>query len=249
MKYFNPILSVVFILAVAFAPIIAQEEEEATGQEEAITEEEAVQEETAVEEEAVVEEAAAEAVEEAVEEEVEIAAEEEAIEEIAEAEEALEAEVAKPGFVISAALGGALISGDYLASGPIGFGVILQTPLAIPLGPITFNLGLVIATGSGEWGGDKDASVLEIWPSVSFQANDIVPLPVPLTLYGGAGIFGEGIGLAAGAGILVNALIPQKLPVIITVGANGNLLTDIDGASTTTFYLRGYVTVGYPLPM
>ena len=220
MKYFNPILSVVFILAVAFPPIMAQEEEEVTGQEEAITEEE-----------------------------VEMADEEEAVEEMAMEEEALEAEVAKPGFVISAALGGALISGEYLTSGPIGIGVVLQTPIAIPLGPITFNLGLVIASGSGEWGGDKDASVLEIWPSVSFQANDIVPLPVPLTLYGGAGIFGEGIGLAAGAGILVNALIPQKLPVIITVGANLNVLTAIDGGENATYYLRGYVTVGYPLPM
>jgi len=83
MKYFNPILSVMFILAVAFAPIIAQEEEEATDQEGTITEEEAVQEEAAVEEEAVQEEAAVE--EEAVQEEA--AVEEEAVQEEAAVEE------------------------------------------------------------------------------------------------------------------------------------------------------------------
>lgn len=210
MKYFNPILSVVFIFAVASTPIIAQEEEEATGQEEAITEEEAVQEEAAVEEEAV---------EEAIEEEVEMAVEEEAVEEIAVAEEAGGAASQLGGFTVGLNFGIPIFAGDFLdgVSGT-NIGILVGSPYGLPLGPLSLGVGAEILIFNFP---DANYDGIAILGTANIGLNDMLPpnFPAIVALQVGGGFFGEGLGITLGAS--VDIPIPN-LPVGIKIYGRGN---------------------------
>jgi len=183
--------------------------------------------EEAVEEEAVVEEAAVE---------------EEAVWGDDAAAEVAPAETAKAtgsGMTISAGYGMGLSSGEYITSGPQGFGLVVGLPVSLPIGPLDVSVSAAIIMNTMDAGPETDASVSQIMVFGMAAVPDM-----PFALMGGAGMAGSGLVMAGGLGVPVNAFAPD-LPVDVMVGVNANILTAIDdNIDGNTGYVSGFLMVG-----
>ena len=182
-----------------------------------------------------------EATEEAVVEEA--AVEEEAVwGDEAAAEEVAPAEAAKApgsGMTVSLGVGMGLAAGEYITSGPTGFGLVVGLPFSMPIGPLDVSVSAAVLMNTMDAGMEVDASVSQI------MVFGMAAVPgMPFALMGGAGMAGSGLAIAGGLGVPVNAFVPD-LPVQVMVGVNANIYTalddDIDG---NTGGIVGFLTVG-----
>ena len=180
-------------------------------------------------------------VEEAVVEEA--AVEEEAVwGDDAAAEEVAPAETAKApgsGMTVSLGVGMGLAAGEYISSGPTGFGLVVGLPFSMPIGPLDVSVSAAVLMNTMDAGAEVDASVSQI------MVFGMAAVPgMPFALMGGGGIAGEGLVLAGGLGVPVNAFVPD-LPVNVMVGVNANILTALDDKiEGNTGYVSGFVMVG-----
>jgi len=210
MKRFRYIVfSLLFVVLAVIPPVFAQEE--------AAAEEEAVVEEAAVEEEAVWGDEAA-------------------------AEEVAPAEAAKApgsGMTVSLGVGMGLAAGEYITSGPTGFGLVVGLPFSLPIGPLDVSVSAAVLMNTMDAGMEVDASVSQI------MVFGMAAVPgMPFALSGGVGIAGSGLALAGGLGVPVNAFVPD-LPVNVMVGVNANILTALDDdIEGNTGYVAGFLMVG-----
>ena len=203
------VFSLLFVILAVMPPVFAQEEE--------AVEEEAVVEEAAVEEEAVWGDEAA-------------------------AEEVAPAETAKApgsGMTVSLGVGMGLAAGEYISSGPTGFGLVVGLPFSMPIGPLDVSVSAAVLMNTMDAGTEVDASVSQI------MVFGMAAVPgMPFALMGGGGIAGKGLVLAGGLGVPVNAFVPD-LPVNVMVGVNANILTALDeNIEGNTGYVSGFVMVG-----
>ena len=203
------VFSLLFVILAVMPPVFAQEEE--------AVEEEAVVEEAAVEEEAVWGDEAA-------------------------AEEVAPAETAKApgsGMTVSLGVGMGLAAGEYISSGPTGFGLVVGLPFSMPIGPLDVSVSAAVLMNTMDAGAEVDASVSQI------MVFGMAAVPgMPFALMGGGGIAGSGLVLAGGLGVPVNAFVPD-LPVNVMVGVNANILTKLDdNIEGQTGYVSGFVMVG-----
>ena len=182
-----------------------------------------------------------EATEEAVVEEA--AVEEEAVwGDEAAAEEVAPAETAKApgsGMTVSLGVGMGLAAGEYISSGPTGFGLVVGLPFSMPIGPLHVSVSAAVLMNTMDAGSEVDASVSQI------MVFGMAAGPgMPFALMGGGGIAGSGLVLAGGLGVPVNAFVPD-LPVNVMVGVNANILTALDeNIEGNTGYVSGFVMVG-----
>ena len=212
MKRFRYVVfSLLFVILAVMPPVFAQEEatEEAT--------EEAVVEEAAVEEEAVWGDEAA-------------------------AEEVAPAETAKApgsGMTVSLGVGMGLAAGEYISSGPTGFGLVVGLPFSMPIGPLDVSVSAAVLMNTMDAGAEADASVSQI------MVFGMAAVPgMPFALMGGGGLAGSGLAIAGGLGVPVNAFVPD-LPVNVMVGVNANILTALDDTiDGNTGYVAGFLMVG-----
>jgi len=205
--------SLLFVLLAVMPPVFAQEE--ATEAEAPV--EEAVVEEAAVEEEAVWGDEAA-------------------------AEEVAPAETAKApgsGMTVSLGVGMGLAAGEYISSGPTGFGLVVGLPFSMPIGPLDVSVSAAIIMNTMDAGSETGASVTQI------MVFGMAAVPgMPFALMGGAGMAGSGLAIAGGLAVPVNAFVPD-LPVQVMVGVNANIYTALDdNIEGNTGALAGFVTVG-----
>ena len=155
------------------------------------------------------------------------------------------AEFPAPGWAINVGGGVSLASGEYVTTDPSGIGVVVGTPYVMPLGPLDINFSVSMLMNSGmQVGGGTDVDLTQI----SANAGAFIPgLPVQAWL--GIGTGGSGMGMQLGAGVPVNAFMPD-LPVIVTVGGMANILTKVnDDAPGNTGVAMGFLMVGMPLPI
>ncbi len=182
-----------------------------------------------------------EATEEAVVEEA--AVEEEAVwGDEAAAEEVAPAEAAKApgsGMTVSLGVGMGLAAGEYITSGPTGFGLVVGLPFSMPIGPLDVSVSAAVLMNTMDAGMEVDASVSQI------MVFGMAAVPgMPFALSGGVGIAGSGLALAGGLGVPVNAFVPD-LPVNVMVGVNANILTALDDdIEGNTGYVAGFLMVG-----
>ena len=182
-----------------------------------------------------------EATEEAVVEEA--AVEEEAVwGDDAAAEEVAPAETAKApgsGMTVSLGVGMGLAAGEYISSGPTGFGLVVGLPFSMPIGPLDVSVSAAVLMNTMDAGTVVDASVSQI------MVFGMAAVPgMPFALMGGGGIAGSGLVLAGGLGVPVNAFVPD-LPVNVMVGVNANILTALDEhIEGNTGFVSGFVMVG-----
>ena len=182
-----------------------------------------------------------EATEEAVVEEA--AVEEEAVwGDEAAAEEVAPAEAAKApgsGMTVSLGVGMGLAAGEYITSGPTGFGLVVGLPFSLPIGPLDVSVSAAVLMNTMDAGMEVDASVSQI------MVFGMAAVPgMPFALSGGVGIAGSGLALAGGLGVPVNAFVPD-LPVNVMVGVNANILTALDDdIEGNTGYVAGFLMVG-----
>ena len=187
------------------------------------------------------EEATEPAVEEAVVEEA--AVEEEAVwGDEAAAEEVAPAETAKApgsGYQVSLGVGMGLVTGEYITKAPTGFGLVVGLPFSMPIGPLDISVSLAVLMNTMDAGPEEGLSITQIMVFGMAAVPDM-----PFALMGGGGMAGDGLILAGGLGVPVNAFVPD-LPVNIMVGVNGNLLTALDdNIAGSTYYVSGFVMVG-----
>ena len=206
------VFSLLFVILAVMPPVFSQEEE-------AAVEEEAVVEEAAVEEEAVWGDEAA-------------------------AEEVAPAETAKApgsGMTVSVGAGMGLARGEYISTGPSGFGVVVGLPFALPIGPLDVSVSAAIIMNSMT----KNNFAEDALDVTQVMVMGMAAVPgMPFALMGGAGMAGSGLAISGGLGVPVNAFVPD-LPVQITVGVNANILTKIeDDAEGNTGYVAGFLMVG-----
>ena len=182
-----------------------------------------------------------EATEEAVVEEA--AVEEEAVwGDEAAAEEVAPAETAKApgsGMTVSLGVGMGLAAGEYISSGPTGFGLVVGLPFSMPIGPLDVSVSAAVLMNTMDAGTEVDASVSQI------MVFGMAAVPgMPFALMGGGGMAGSGLVVAGGLAVPVNAFVPD-LPVQVMVGVNANIFTalddDIDG---NTGSVAGFLMVG-----
>ncbi len=182
-----------------------------------------------------------EATEEAVVEEA--AVEEEAVwGDEAAGEEVAPAESAKApgsGMTVSLGVGMGLAAGEYITSGPTGFGLVVGLPFSLPIGPLDVSVSAAVLMNTMDAGMEVDASVSQI------MVFGMAAVPgMPFALSGGVGIAGSGLALAGGLGVPVNAFVPD-LPVNVMVGVNANILTALDdNIDGNTGYVAGFLMVG-----
>ena len=181
------------------------------------------------------EEATEPAVEEAVVEEA-VWGDEAAAEEVAPAETA---KAPGSGMTVSLGVGMGLAAGEYISSGPTGFGLVVGLPFSMPIGPLDVSVSAAVLMNTMDAGSEVDASVSQI------MVFGMAAVPgMPFALMGGGGIAGKGLVLAGGLGVPVNAFVPD-LPVNVMVGVNANILTKLDdNIEGNTGYLSGFVMVG-----
>ena len=187
------------------------------------------------------EEATEPAVEEAVVEEE--AVEEEAVwGDEAAAEEVAPAETAKApgsGMTVSFGAGMGLASGEYITKAPTGFGLVVGLPFSMPIGPLDVSVSAAVLMNTMDAGAETGASITQI------MVFGMAAVPgMPFALMGGGGIAGEGLVLAGGLGVPVNAFVPD-LPVNIMVGVNANIFTALDdNIEGNTGSVAGFLMVG-----
>ena len=158
------------------------------------------------------------------------------------AEEVAPAETAKApgsGMTVSLGVGMGLAAGEYISSGPTGFGLVVGLPFSMPIGPLDVSVSAAVLMNTMDAGSEVDASVSQI------MVFGMAAVPgMPSALMGGGGIAGSGLVLAGGLGVPVNAFVPD-LPVNVMVGVNANILTKLDdNIEDQTGYVSGFVMVG-----
>ena len=158
------------------------------------------------------------------------------------AEEVAPAETAKApgsGMTVSLGVGMGLAAGEYISSGPTGFGLVVGLPFSMPIGPLDVSVSAAVLMNTMDAGAEVDASVSQI------MVFGMAAVPgMPFALMGGGGMAGSGLVLAGGLGVPVNAFVPD-LPVNVMVGVNANILTALDdNIEGNTGALAGFVTVG-----
>ena len=205
------VFSLLFVILAVMPPVFAQEEE--------AVEEEAVVEEAAVEEEAVWGDEAA-------------------------AEEVAPAETAKaPGssMTVSVGAGMGLARGEYIGTGPSGFGVVVGLPFALPIGPLDVSVSAAIVMNSMT----KNNNAEDALDVTEIMVFGMAAVPgMPFALMGGGGIAGSGLAIGGGLAVPVNAFVPD-LPVQVMVGVNANIYTALDdNIEGQTGAVAGFVTVG-----
>ena len=177
----------------------------------------------------------------------EAAVEEEAVwgDEAAAAEEVAPAETAQlpaPSWGINLGFGASLMSGEFVTTDPSGLGVVVNTPYAMDLGPLNVNFSVSLLMSNGMVAGTEEVDLTQ----VSVNAGAFLPgLPVQGWL--GVGTGGSGMGMQVGAGVPLNAFMPD-LPVFVTLGGMANILTKVhDNAPGNTYTGMGFLMVGMPL--
>ncbi len=160
------------------------------------------------------------------------------------AEEVAPAETAQlpaPSWGVNVGLGAALMPGEFVTTDPSGLGVVVNTPYAMDLGPLNVGLSVSLLMSNGMVAGSEDVDLTQ----VSVNAGAFLPgLPVQAWL--GVGTGGSGMGMQVGAGVPLNAFMPD-LPVIVTVGGFGNILTKVTEDAPNTYTGMGFLMVGMPL--
>jgi len=180
----------------------------------------------------------AEVVEEAAVEEEAVWGDEAAAEEVAPAETA---KLPAPSWGVNVGVGAALMSGEFVTTAPSGLGVVVNTPYAMPLGPLDVNFSISLLMSNGMVAGGEDVDLTQI----SVNAGAFLP-GMPVQAWLGVGTGGSGMGMQVGAGVPLNAFMPD-LPVVVTVGGVGNILTKVhDNAGGKTYVGMGFLMVGMP---
>ena len=160
------------------------------------------------------------------------------------AEEVAPAETAKlpaPSWGVNLGLGAALMSGEYVTTAPSGLGVVVNTPYAMDLGALNVNFSVSLLMSNGMVAGGTDVDLTQI----SVNAGAFLP-GMPVQAWVGVGTGGSGLAMQVGAGVPLNAFMPD-LPVIVTVGGMANILTKVhDNAPGNTYTGMGFLMVGMP---
>ena len=160
------------------------------------------------------------------------------------AEEVAPAETAKlpaPSWGVNLGLGAALMSGEYVTTAPSGLGVVVNTPYAMDLGALNVNFSVSLLMSNGMVAGGEDVDLTQI----SVNAGAFLP-GMPVQAWVGVGTGGSGLAMQVGAGVPLNAFMPD-LPVLVTVGGFGNILTKVhDNAPGNTYTGMGFLMVGMP---
>ena len=179
-----------------------------------------------------------EVVEESAVEEEAVWGDETAADEVAPAETA---ELPAPSWGINLGLGASLMSGEFITTDPSGLGVVLNTPYAMDLGPLNVNFSVSLLMSNGMVAGGENVDLTQ----VSLNAGAFLPgLPVQAWL--GVGTGGSGLGMQVGAGVPLNAFMPD-LPVFVTLGGMANILTKVhDNAPGNTYTGMGFLMIGMP---
>jgi len=180
----------------------------------------------------------AEVVEEAAVEEEAVWGDEVAGEEVAPAETA---KLPAPSWGVNVGLGAALMSGEFVTTDPSGLGVVVNTPYAMDLGALNVNFSVSLLMSNGMVAGGEDVDLTQI----SVNAGAFLP-GMPVQAWVGVGTGGSGLAMQVGAGVPLNAFMPD-LPVLVTVGGFGNILTKVhDNAPGNTYTGMGFLMVGMP---
>ena len=180
----------------------------------------------------------ADVVEEAAVEEEAVWGDEAAAEEVAPAETA---KLPAPSWGVNLGLGAALMSGEYVTTAPSGLGVVVNTPYAMDLGALNVNFSVSLLMSNGMVAGGEDVDLTQI----SVNAGAFLP-GMPVQAWVGVGTGGSGLAMQVGAGVPLNAFMPD-LPVIVTVGGMANILTKVhDNAPGNTYTGMGFLMVGMP---
>ena len=179
-----------------------------------------------------------EVVEESAVEEEAVWGDETAADEVAPAETA---QLPAPSWGINLGFGTALMAGEYITTSPSGLGVVVNTPYAMDLGPLNVNFSVSLLMSNGMVAGGEDVDLTQI----SVNAGAFLP-GMPVQAWVGVGTGGSGMGMQVGAGVPLNAFMPD-LPVIVTVGGMANILTKVhDDAPDKTYTGMGFLMVGMP---
>ena len=160
------------------------------------------------------------------------------------ADEVAPAETAKlpaPSWGVNLGFGAALMSGEFVTTDPSGLGVVVNTPYAMDLGALNVNFSLSLLMSNGMVAGGEDVDLTQI----SVNAGAFLP-GMPVQAWVGVGTGGSGMAMQVGAGVPLNAFMPD-LPVLVTVGGFGNILTKVhDNAAGKTYTGMGFLMVGMP---
>ena len=133
------------------------------------------------------------------------------------------------------------MSGEFVTTDPSGLGVVVNTPYAMDLGPLNVNFSVSLLMSNGMVAGTEDVDLTQ----VSVNAGAFLPgLPVQAWL--GVGTGGSGLGMQVGAGVPLNAFMPD-LPVFVTVGGMANILTKVtENAPGNTYTAVSYTHLTLP---
>ncbi len=160
------------------------------------------------------------------------------------ADEVAPAETAKlpaPSWGVNLGFGAALMSGEFVTTDPSGLGVVVNTPYAMDLGALNVNFSLSLLMSNGMVAGGEDVDLTQI----SVNAGAFLP-GMPVQAWVGVGTGGSGMAMQVGAGVPLNAFMPD-LPVLVTVGGFGNILTKVHAnAPDKTYTGMGFLMVGVP---
>jgi hypothetical protein len=133
------------------------------------------------------------------------------------------------------------MSGEYVTTDPSGLGVVVNTPYAMDLGALNVNFSVSLLMSNGMVAGGEEVDLTQ----VSVNAGAFLP-GMPVQAWVGVGTGGSGMGMQVGAGVPLNAFMPD-LPVIVTVGGMANILTKVhDNAPDKTYTGMGFLMVGMP---
>ena len=109
------------------------------------------------------------------------------------------------------------------------------------LGALNVNFSVSLLMSNGMVAGGEDVDLTQI----SVNAGAFLP-GMPVQAWVGVGTGGSGLAMQVGAGVPLNAFMPD-LPVLVTVGGFGNILTKVhDNAPGNTYTGMGFLMVGMP---
>ena len=157
------------------------------------------------------------------------------------AEEVAPAETAKAtgsGMTVNLGYGMGLAHGDYITSSS-GLGLAVGLPVSMPIGPLDVSVSAAVLMNTMDAGAETGASITQI------MVFGMAAVPgMPFALMGGGGMAGNGLAIAGGLGVPVNAFVPD-LPVQVMVGVNANIFTALDDEiDGNTGAVAGFLTVG-----
>ena len=152
------------------------------------------------------------------------------------------------GFSIGFAPSVGAVSGATFTSAPVGFTVVVGTPLGFKVGPFDYNVSLVFGSYTGQYDSSKD----DDWNHADNFVDDFNPtvlgLGGNLSLFklvfaeGHLGLVGQGSGFRGFAGVTLERLLNRsfKLPFNLLVGSELFLSSDMSGAEQSS----GWISLG-----